>query len=85
VLFPVRMDVAIPLGLDPDERARRIGVPTLVIGGADDPATPPDIVREIADGVPGAEFAAVQNAAHLVNAEQPEIVTDALAAHLAAA
>jgi 3-oxoadipate enol-lactonase len=63
----------------------KIAVPTLVIAGGDDPATPPDMVREIADGVPGAEFVSVPRAAHLVNVEQPEIVTDALAAHLAAA
>lgn len=68
-----------------DARAElgRIAVPTLVIAGADDPATPPDMVREIADGVGGAEFLVVPDAAHLVNAERPEPVTDALAAHLA--
>jgi 3-oxoadipate enol-lactonase len=61
----------------------RISVPTLVIAGADDPATPVDMVREIAEGVPGAEFVVIPHAAHLVNAEQPEAVTGALAAHLA--
>lgn len=60
----------------------RIAAPTLVIAGADDPATPVDMVREIADGVPGAEFLVVPHAAHLLNAEQPQVVTDALAAHL---
>jgi 3-oxoadipate enol-lactonase len=61
----------------------RISVPTLVVAGADDPATTVEMMREIADGIPGAEFVVVSHAAHLVNAEQPQVVTDALAAHLA--
>ncbi|MGH3586771.1 MAG: alpha/beta fold hydrolase, partial [Pseudonocardia sp.] len=61
----------------------RITAPTLVIAGGDDPATPVAMVREIADGIPGAEFVVVPHAAHLVPAEQPDAVTDALAAHLA--
>src|SRR5688500_13460424 len=48
---------------------------TLVIAGADDPATAPDTVRLIADGIPGARFVVVPSASHLVSAEQPEAVT----------
>jgi 3-oxoadipate enol-lactonase len=70
-----------------DVRARlgEIRVPTLAVAGAEDPATPPDMVRAIADGVPGATFVVVPHAAHLVNAEQPEAVNEAVAAHLARA
>jgi 3-oxoadipate enol-lactonase len=60
-----------------DVRGRLSEIPaaTLVIAGADDPATPPDTVREIADGIPGARFVVVPDASHLVSAEQPEAVT----------
>ena len=60
-----------------DLRNRLSGItaPTLVIAGADDPATPPDTVRGIADGIPGARFVVVPMASHLVSAEQPEAVT----------
>jgi len=57
------------------DRLSAITAPTLVIAGADDPATPPDTVRGIADGIPGARFVVVPRASHLVCAEQPEAVT----------
>jgi 3-oxoadipate enol-lactonase len=59
-----------------------ITVPTLVLAGADDPATPPDTVRVIADGIPGARFEVVPDAAHLLTAEQPAIVNALVADHL---
>lgn len=70
-----------------DVRARlaEIRVPTCAIAGAEDPATPPDMVRAIADGIPGAAFHVVPATAHLLNAERPGDVNDLLAAHLAAA
>ncbi|MGW4484181.1 3-oxoadipate enol-lactonase [Amycolatopsis sp. NPDC004368] len=50
----------------------KIGVPTLVISGADDPATPPEPHgRLIAEGIPGARHEVVASAAHLGNYEQP--------------
>jgi 3-oxoadipate enol-lactonase len=52
-----------------------VTAPTLVIAGADDPATSPDVVRGIADGIPGARFVVIPQASHLVSAEQPEAVT----------
>jgi 3-oxoacid CoA-transferase, A subunit len=41
-----------------DVRARlgEVRTPTLAVAGAEDPATPPDTVRVIADGIPGAAF-----------------------------
>ena len=38
---------------------RRITAPTLVISGAEDPATPPEHGRVLADGIPGARFEVV--------------------------
>ncbi|MEW2623281.1 3-oxoadipate enol-lactonase [Streptomyces sp. NPDC048106] len=62
----------------------KITVPTLVVAGRDDPATPPAHAREIADGVPGASLLEVADAAHLAGVERPGPVTSALLAHLAA-
>ncbi|MEU0886043.1 3-oxoadipate enol-lactonase [Lentzea sp. NPDC005914] len=59
-----------------------ITVPTLVLAGADDPATPPDLVRVIADGIPGARFEVVPDSAHLLTAERPEVVNAMVADHL---
>jgi 3-oxoadipate enol-lactonase len=60
----------------------RIAAPTLVVSGADDPATPPEHQRLIAEGIPGAQLLTVSPGAHLANLEQPERVTAAVLAHL---
>lgn len=58
-----------------------ITVPTLVVAGREDPATPPAHAREIADCVPGATLVEVAGAAHLANTEYPDAVTSALLVH----
>jgi 3-oxoadipate enol-lactonase len=60
----------------------RIAAPTLVISGAEDPATPPDHGRAIAEGIPGARFEVVEHAAHLASYQRPDVVTGLLAEHL---
>ncbi|MEO3773012.1 3-oxoadipate enol-lactonase [Micromonospora sp. B9E7] len=60
----------------------RITAPTLVVAGADDPATPVEHAREIVGGIPGARLAVVGAAAHLANVEQPEQVRRLLLEHL---
>jgi 3-oxoadipate enol-lactonase len=55
---------------------------TLAIAGADDPATPPEHLRRIAEGVRRGRLLVVPDAAHLANAQQPEVVTDAILEHL---
>jgi 3-oxoadipate enol-lactonase len=50
----------------------RIGAPTLVIAGADDPATPPAHGALIADGIPGARFEILADAAHLATYQQSD-------------
>jgi len=52
-----------------------ITAPTLVIAGADDPATPPEHAHRIAASIPGARLEILPGAAHLANIEQPEAVT----------
>ncbi|MFJ5991741.1 3-oxoadipate enol-lactonase [Lentzea sp. NPDC092896] len=67
-----------------DQRAdlARISAPTLAIAGADDPATPPHHLEEIATSVQDGRILVVPGAAHLANAEQPDVVTAALVDHL---
>ncbi|GAY07278.1 alpha/beta fold hydrolase [Pseudonocardia sp. N23] len=52
----------------------RIDVPTWVVAGADDPATPRDLVADIAAGVAGAELRVLPGA-HLINVEAAEDIT----------
>jgi 3-oxoadipate enol-lactonase len=59
-----------------------ITAPTLVVAAAQDPASPLEKLQAIADGVPGARLLVVDDAAHLVNLEQPAAVTAALLEHL---
>lgn len=59
-----------------------ITAPTLVVAGRDDPATPPDHAREIADAVPGATLTELPGAAHLATVERPRAVLSALLTHL---
>jgi 3-oxoadipate enol-lactonase len=47
-----------------------IGAPTLVVAGADDPATPPAHGAAIAAAIPGARLEVVAQAAHLASYEQ---------------
>ncbi|GAA3954269.1 3-oxoadipate enol-lactonase [Gordonia caeni] len=73
-------DALSTLNLDAD--LPRISAPTLVIAGADDVATPPKRLAEIADAVPDSRLLVVPGACHLANVEQPEAVTAALLEHL---
>lgn len=63
----------------------RISCPTLVLAGDEDPSTPPEVLREIADGVPGSTFVTLSPAAHVPTVEVPDRVSEALRAHLSAA
>lgn len=63
----------------------RITCPTLVLAGEDDPSTPPEVLKEIADGVPGADFVVVSPAAHVPTVEIPDQITELLRSHLEAA
>lgn len=60
-----------------------IRCPTLVLVGDADAATPPELNKEIADRIPGAKFATVQDSGHLTTIEQPEAVNAALSEWLA--
>jgi 3-oxoadipate enol-lactonase len=52
----------------------RITAPTLVIGAADDPSTPPEHQRAIAERIPGARLEILPDAAHLANVQYADRV-----------
>jgi 3-oxoadipate enol-lactonase len=60
-----------------------VTAPTLVIAGAEDPATPPWHGSVIASGIPGARLRVIRGAAHLANVSSAAEVSAALLAHLA--
>ncbi|WP_413801986.1 3-oxoadipate enol-lactonase [Streptomyces iranensis] len=59
----------------------RIGVPTLVVAGADDQVTPAADARVLVAGIADARLALVPGASHLTPVEQPMAVTDLLVRH----
>ncbi|MFI6046714.1 3-oxoadipate enol-lactonase [Nocardia sp. NPDC051321] len=68
--------------MDIAARLSTISAPTLVISGADDPATPPPHGQRIADAIRPARFETISPAAHLANAELPGTINDLILGHL---
>jgi len=62
-----------------------ITAPTLVIAGAEDPATPPPHAALIAGRISGSRLTVIRGASHLANVSAPGEVTAALLRHLLAA
>lgn len=60
----------------------RITAPTLVIAGAQDPSTPPETMRLLADEIAGAAMVTLDPAAHLANVEQAGRITQLLRDHI---
>jgi len=60
----------------------QISAPTLVIAGANDPATPVPMAEEIRSEIPGAEMIVLPRAAHLLAVEQAEKVAAYLVSFL---
>jgi pimeloyl-ACP methyl ester carboxylesterase len=50
----------------------KISVPTLVVAGEEDTVYPPELAREMARRIPGAELVMLERTGHLANLEQPE-------------
>jgi 3-oxoadipate enol-lactonase len=61
-----------------------IAAPTMVVCGADDPGTPRAVNERIAGQIPGARFAAIPNAMHLPNIEDPDAFNRIMLGWLAA-
>ncbi|HZB69045.1 MAG TPA: alpha/beta fold hydrolase [Sphingomicrobium sp.] len=56
---------------DQRDRVASIEVPTLVLVGAEDSVTPPELSHELADIIPGAGLHELAGAGHLSNIERP--------------
>jgi 3-oxoadipate enol-lactonase len=67
---------------DARERISAIGAPTLVVAGAEDPATPVAHAELLTSRIPGARLLVVEGAAHLVNVEAAGAFTTAVLEHL---
>lgn len=69
-----------------DVRARlaEVEVPVLAVAGSHDVATPPELLRALADGVRHGAFVELPGVAHLAPAERPEDVAELLRGHLLA-
>ncbi len=63
-------------------QAASIAVPTLCLCGAEDGATPPDLVRATAELIPGASFRIIDGAGHLPCIEYPGVQADLMTAFL---
>jgi len=59
----------------------RIETPTLILAGAEDPVTPPEVLELLSTGIARSTTEVVPGAAHLANVEQPEIVGAAVLRH----
>jgi 3-oxoadipate enol-lactonase len=69
--------------LDLTDRLGGIRVPTLVIVGEDDPATPAAASRTIHERIKGSELVILKSASHLSNLEQAEAFNRAITTFLA--
>ena len=56
---------------DQRDRLATIEVPTLILVGDQDTVTPPDLSRELADMIEGADLQTLAGAGHLANIERP--------------
>jgi 3-oxoadipate enol-lactonase len=63
----------------------QITAPTVVIAGAEDPATPVEHAEAIVAAIVGSRLVVVPEAAHLANVERADAVNDTLLEHLAVA
>jgi pimeloyl-ACP methyl ester carboxylesterase len=70
--------------MDQSEAVRSIRTPTLIVAGADDPATTIDVMRDLHERILGSRFVEIPQAAHLLNIEQAERFNRTLTSFLAA-
>ena len=59
-----------------------MAVPTLVLAGSEDEATPAPDTDLLAERIPGARLVTLDGAAHLANLERPAEFAAAVLAHL---
>ncbi|MGH2459844.1 MAG: hypothetical protein ACRDIY_13370, partial [Chloroflexota bacterium] len=64
---------------DLTERLVSVAVPTLVLVGAEDRSTTPEMAMQIHEHLPGSRYEVVPDAAHLTNLAAPELFNQAVA------
>ncbi len=79
----VRQQTAIKNRPDSRSDLAAIACPTLVLVGEGDELTPPELAKEMAEGIKGSHLVVVPNCGHLSTLERPEPVTSALLAWMA--
>jgi 3-oxoadipate enol-lactonase len=67
---------------DMREQVPDIQIPALVICGAEDAATPPDVVQSLADALPRSRFEIIEGAGHLPCIEQSAVMTSLIDKYL---
>ncbi len=65
-------------GFDLSGGYEKVTCKTLVISAQYDGINPPELGKQIADGIPGAEYVVIPDASHLMYLEQPELVAKAI-------
>ena len=70
--------IALQGRMDSEALLSKIGVPTLVLAGAQDLITPKEGMKLMSDKIPGSEFHIIENAGHLSPIERPDIVNPIL-------
>lgn len=61
---------------DTTELLQGINLPTLVICGSEDKLSPPAVMKQMADKIPGSEFILVEGAGHMTPIEKAEVVNE---------
>jgi 3-oxoadipate enol-lactonase len=69
-------------GWDFRDELASVSVPTLVVAGSADEATPAPETDMLAERIPGAKRVVLDGAAHLANVERPDAFLDAVLPHL---
>jgi 3-oxoadipate enol-lactonase len=69
-------------GTDLRESTAALRQPVLAVAGSDDGSTPPDLVREMAETIPGAAFELIRGAGHIPCVEAPEALAAAISGFL---
>jgi pimeloyl-ACP methyl ester carboxylesterase len=64
--------------LDITQRTAQIGIPALIICGAEDKMTPPDLSRALAGEIQNATLEIVEGAGHMVMIEKPDEFNNSL-------
>lgn len=63
---------------DLTQAAKTIKAPTLVLCGAEDASTPPDLVRGLTEIIPNSRYVEIEAAGHLPCVEQPQATANAI-------